>query len=276
MSAARVDPGASSFGGAQLISPAGETAAVAGPPALAELGDAGAAIAYAQGTAVRAAIAPPAGPFAAPQTLEDGATPAGDLRIAGDGAHGIVAAWRRGDPASGEIRARLYDADAPTLAAATVPTTLDPGQPAAFAATVADPWTGATAVWDLGDGTTATGTSVSHAYAAGGLYPVAVRARDGAGNLSQPTERVVRVNVAAGAPGLGACASRFPSLRPSRSPSSAPHAATDRASSASRAGRRPNPCAAAHGRRPSGRFAYHGALPAPPRPRSPGASAAAH
>ncbi len=74
------------------------------------------------------------------------------------------------------------DGAAPTLGSVSVPTTADAGDPVSFSSSAFDLWSGlGTTTWDFGDGTTETGTSVEHVYAAGGTFTVRVTTSDLAG-----------------------------------------------------------------------------------------------
>src|SRR6185437_11326305 len=56
------------------------------------------------------------------------------------------------------------------------------GRPVLFSASVFDRWSAATVTWSFGDGGTANGAAVSHAYTRPGTYGVTITAVDGAGN----------------------------------------------------------------------------------------------
>src|SRR5215211_2001398 len=60
-----------------------------------------------------------------------------------------------------------------------------------MSATARDRWSGPPTIrWEFGDGSTATGASVSHAYAAAGTLAVRVTATDGAGNVTTRTATI--------------------------------------------------------------------------------------
>lgn len=64
----------------------------------------------------------------------------------------------------------------------SAPSTAKPGQPVAFSATSSDPQgLSVSYQWDFGDGSSATGSSVSHAFANAGNYTVSVTATDSSG-----------------------------------------------------------------------------------------------
>jgi len=86
----------------------------------------------------------------------------------------------------------VADVDGPVLADLTIPSFGAPGQQLAFSVAPRDERSGVgETTWDFGDGTHATGTSVTHAYAAPGDYTVTVTARDGEGNATTQTWQVL-------------------------------------------------------------------------------------
>jgi hypothetical protein len=83
-----------------------------------------------------------------------------------------------------------FDAAAPTFSAVNVPTTANTGQAAGMSATATDRLTAVTLNWAFGDGSTASGPSVSHAYGAPGAYTVTITARDASGNARSTTKTI--------------------------------------------------------------------------------------
>lgn len=84
---------------------------------------------------------------------------------------------------NGKLFVPLYDATAPELRNVVIPATATIGTPVTFSATAFDGLTSAsTPTWDYGDGTTATGASVNHAFATAGTFTVTVSTTDTAGN----------------------------------------------------------------------------------------------
>jgi PKD domain-containing protein len=108
---------------------------------------------------------------------------------AGVGGHG-AAAWLG---ANDQVQAALLDATPPTLGAVGVPEEAVAGTPVALSAAPADDFSGlgGPPAWDLGDGATATGTALTHAWSAPGTYTVAVTVADAAGNLGRVERRIV-------------------------------------------------------------------------------------
>lgn len=109
-----------------------------------------------------------------------------------------LALWTASDH-DGAISQRLFlserDTTAPAFTAITSPESAVAGRRAAFAATATDDLSDAAISWDFGDGTTATGASVTHVFGAAGASTVTVTARDSAGNTTTQT-RVVAVSAA--------------------------------------------------------------------------------
>jgi hypothetical protein len=77
-----------------------------------------------------------------------------------------------------------YDGAGPRITAASFPAGGTIGQPLPFAATALDVWSGATTEWSFGDGETATGPDVTHAYRGPGAFTATVTALDGLANAS--------------------------------------------------------------------------------------------
>ena len=94
-----------------------------------------------------------------------------------------------------------YDAAGPRLAV-TAPDRGLVWQPLAFSVAGRDVWSGPlkTAAWDFGDGATAAGLSVTHAFGLAGPRTVRVRGEDGVGNATTAAREVTIVPTPAPAP----------------------------------------------------------------------------
>ena len=93
-----------------------------------------------------------------------------------------------------------FDAAGPVLSDVSVPDG-GAGQSLAFSVSARDVWSGVSSVdWDFGDGSSGSGTAVTHTYAAPGAYPVVVRAVDGVGNATE-VHRTVQVTGSGGGTG---------------------------------------------------------------------------
>jgi hypothetical protein len=104
-----------------------------------------------------------------------------------------VAVWERGSRANAAIEVANYDGSSPVLEGTSIPSTGQTGKQLTFAVS---PLAVTTALgqtsWSFGDGSqAATGTSVSHAFAAPGNYRVTVTTADVLGNATSASSTVV-------------------------------------------------------------------------------------
>ena len=117
-------------------------------------------------------------------------------QVAFDPQGNALAIWERSDGAKPRIEAAGYDAAGPLLANLAAPATVVAGRPVAFSVTPIDSFFAVAATsWSFGDGSTASGAGVTHAYAAAGTYEVRVTASDAVGN-STSAARTIRVEPA--------------------------------------------------------------------------------
>ncbi|MDO9355584.1 MAG: PKD domain-containing protein [Solirubrobacteraceae bacterium] len=124
-------------------------------------------------------------------------TPFGDyqskLSAGGTGFGETIAAWLATGPnAKSTVQVTTNDEVAPALAVSSdVPASPSPGQRITFSATAVDRFSATGDItWDFGDGTTAAGTPVAHAFAAG-THTVTATVADAAGNVATKTLQVV-------------------------------------------------------------------------------------
>jgi hypothetical protein len=104
----------------------------------------------------------------------------GDL--AADGQGDALTAWRDDNG----IQTAGFDATGPRFSAFSLPVGGSSRDALPFSAAADDNWSGPPGIsWSFGDGGTASGASVSHAYATGGSYVATASATDGAGNVTQ-------------------------------------------------------------------------------------------
>jgi hypothetical protein len=84
-----------------------------------------------------------------------------------------------------------FDAAGPTIGELSIPSTGSVGQTLSFSLSATDVWSplGAT-TWSFGDGQSASGTSVTHAYANAGTYAVTVTSTDLLGNSTSASASV--------------------------------------------------------------------------------------
>ncbi len=103
-----------------------------------------------------------------------------------DAAGDLVAYWQDGT----SLWASTDDAGGPALAV-SVPESATAGAAVTMSATASDAWQATTVTgWQFGDGTTAEGASVQHAYAADGLYTVTITVEDTLGNPTTTTRTI--------------------------------------------------------------------------------------
>lgn len=137
-------------------------------------------------------------------TLPD--TPPLEVAAAGTGSGDTVSFWNNYGAAGSEFaQIALDDATPPALTVAPAPQAARPpftgtqaeadalnaaARTQTFEATATDLWTPTTLTWDFGDGATATGSAVTHTFAASGTITVKVTARDLTGNVT--TQTIVR------------------------------------------------------------------------------------
>ena len=125
--------------------------------------------------------------------------PGFEARVAG-APNGDAVAVLAGFPEAGRtIEAVALDVGGPTLTTFSAPGAGPEDQILSYSATAADAWSAvASYSWSFGDGTTATGPSVTHAYADPGTYAVTLTVADAVGNT---TTRSSPTAVALTAPG---------------------------------------------------------------------------
>jgi PKD domain len=122
--------------------------------------------------------------------------------VVADGLGDAVTAWR--DPNG--VQAAGFDGSGPRFDTFSAPATGTVGATLPFAATADDNWSGLSSItWGFGDGGTATGGEVNHAYNAVGGFTATATARDGIGNLSQASGPVSVIAVPTPTPTPNPC-----------------------------------------------------------------------
>jgi PKD domain len=131
------------------------------------------------------------GVWRAPVNLSEIGPHVSDARLATDAHGNAVALWQAENGGSGLIQAAGYDAAGPLPEALSIATAGTVGEPLAFSVSPLDVWSqlGPTN-WSFGDGTSATGTSVAHTYAAPGTYKVTLTSEDVLGNITRRSKMV--------------------------------------------------------------------------------------
>ena len=105
------------------------------------------------------------------------------MTAAGD----AVSAW---SAAATRVAIAVDDVTPPALTDVSVPAAAEAGSSVAMSAAATDAWSAANLAWDFGDGTTATGPTVSHDYRSAGQRTVTVTATDAAGNTATATRQI--------------------------------------------------------------------------------------
>jgi hypothetical protein len=167
-------PGASStFGPLVAFDPSGEATAVWSGPSP-----------DVPGTQVQVTRRPPGAvqSFGEVTTISS-ADPSLSPAVAFDGEGNGIAVWEHDTtaPTAALIQYAGLDAAPPEIQAVSAPNGVV-GRPVSFSANVFDRWSTPTVMWGFGDGATANGSAVSHAYTTPGTYRVAINAVDAVGN----------------------------------------------------------------------------------------------
>ncbi len=141
--------------------------------------------------AVRAAAS---GAWQAPVDLSAAGLSAFGPQVALDPQGNAVAVWYRNIGANTIVQGAGYDAAGPLLRALSIPSSGVAGQPLSFSVSPLDVWSalGSTS-WGFGDGTSATGLGVTHAFAGAGGYHLTLTTADVLGNA---TSTVATVTIA--------------------------------------------------------------------------------
>ena len=143
--------------------------------------------------AIQAAIlSPGSASFAPALAVSSAAQPALEPTLGLDDQGNALAVWSRSDGTNEIVQSSLLDAVGPLLSGLVVPTVpIAAGSSGAFSVVADDRWSPVSSVaWDFGDGATATGASVTHAYVSAGSKSVKVTATDAVGNASTATTTV--------------------------------------------------------------------------------------
>jgi len=127
------------------------------------------------------------GSWQAPVALSSAGAEAIKPQVALDAGGDAAAVWQR---LSGTYRVEAagFDAAGPLLESLSIPASGTAGQALALSVSPRDVWSalGVTS-WSFGDGTSGVGTSITHAYAAAGIYSVTVTSADALGNATSAT-----------------------------------------------------------------------------------------
>ncbi len=152
----------------------------------------------AQDSTLYAALRPAGGGFgpAGPISGSLGAEDLKSAQVAMNPGGDAFAAWTTSS-SEHRVAVAMRDGTPPVLSGIVVPVAGKTGVAATMSATATDTWSSPVTIhWDFGDGTTATGSSVSHTYVGGGTKTVSVLATDAAGNASAGQTRQIVVTQA--------------------------------------------------------------------------------
>ena len=153
---------------------------------LAASGQGSAVIAWRRGTdRIDGAARQPGAAFGASQPLSGSGTTVAFPTVAMDPDGNGVAAWQLGTAAAASVEAAGYDGAGPRLSL-SIPASGKTGQALTFGAGATDVWSSVQSIgWSFADGSTATGTPVTHTYRrVGGRLTATVTASDSLGNVS--------------------------------------------------------------------------------------------
>jgi PKD domain/Putative metal-binding motif len=159
------------------------------------------------GSRIESAVRPLGGSFGSVRAIS-GQSSADSPALAVDGLGNALAVWPYHDTskpvgARDQVQYAAYDGSAPKLSI-SVPGSGTVGQALGFGASVFDVWSPVTTTWSFGDGTSATGRSVSHAYGGASAFNVVATARDAVGNATTATGAVQISNPGPGPGGVDA------------------------------------------------------------------------
>jgi hypothetical protein len=145
--------------------------------------------------------------FGSPQPLAKGdlaATPAtttfgASVGVDDQGNAFVVYTATSGSKPSRAVQYRVFDNAAPSLGSVVIPPSAASGAAVSFSAAASDRVSGASLHWDFGDGSSADGARVDHAFAGPRTATVTVTATDGVGNATS-SSGVVTVAAAPASP----------------------------------------------------------------------------
>jgi hypothetical protein len=140
---------------------------------------------------VQAATRSMGGTWQPPVDVSETAQTTSDPYVAVDGHGNAVAVWRRDTAGPYTLQAAGYDTAGPLLENVTIPTEGTTGQSLSFTVSPLDVWSplGPT-TWKFGDGSSATGRSVTHTYSAAGSYQVRLDSEDILGNKTSSSAAI--------------------------------------------------------------------------------------
>jgi hypothetical protein len=150
------------------------------------MNDAGAAVVAwsglnASNQIARATVRPAGGSFGPPVAISQSSPDLFHPHLAMDLAGDATAVWSRSNGTHDIVQMAGYDGSPPRLRDVSIPSSAKVGESLRLSATSEDEWPIGPPHFDFGDGATADGALVLHAYSAPGAYPVTVTATDAGG-----------------------------------------------------------------------------------------------
>jgi hypothetical protein len=143
-------------------------------------------------TVVQASRRPKGGTFGSVDDISPTTGDASFPHVVFDNQANIIAAWSHlGTDLNQVAQVAAFDAAPPTLDAVSVPSAGTATLGVGMAAAASDRWSPVSLTWNFGDGGTATGGAVTHAYGAAGAFSVSVTATDAVGNATATTRPIV-------------------------------------------------------------------------------------
>ncbi|QBX54465.1 PKD domain-containing protein [Nocardioides seonyuensis] len=143
-------------------------------------------------TVVQSASRPAGGAWSAPTDLSAPGQDARDPQVVIDSAGNATTVWYRSDGTHSVIQARGLDVAGPVLTSFTTPTNAKTSHVENLSVSSYDVWSPVdSTAWSFGDGTTASGSAVTHAWMAAGTYTVTVTLSDAAGNTTTASREVI-------------------------------------------------------------------------------------
>jgi PKD domain len=139
---------------------------------------------------IQATTRPAGGAWQTPADLTAASQSATGPQLAVDGRGNAVAVWRRYNGSLFIAQGARYDGEAPVLNTVTVPETGLVGQQLAMSIAPIPGHPLGPTTWTFGDGATASGGSVSHAYARAGTFTVNVSTTDQFGRVTTTTRAI--------------------------------------------------------------------------------------
>ena len=142
---------------------------------------------------IQAARRPAGGGWTAPRLISSSRVDADLPDVALDAAGNGAAIWQSGNGVTWTVQTAGLDAAGPVLARLRIAGSRIPGGRLAFSVSPFDVWSALRGRphWVFGDGTSANGLRVTHAYGRPGSYAVRVSQADAVGNASTTTRRIV-------------------------------------------------------------------------------------